>query len=191
LSGPDEQDVIRSKIQKFIKKGYIVPPPGPGEVKSLIKYFAVPKGVLDGDVQDWRVVFHAGTNKLNDSVWAPSFVLPSLNLLLRIVDSNTLKIDRDMGEMFLNFGLDPRVWKFAAINLGPLELSPEECRHHWMTWARNLMGFRSLPYNSVKMYLIAEEILKGNRHDPGNAFQYDHVHLNLPGTAKYNPLIAW
>jgi hypothetical protein len=47
LSGPDERDVIRSKVWKFIKKRYIVPP-GPGEVKSLINYFAIPKGVLDG-----------------------------------------------------------------------------------------------------------------------------------------------
>jgi hypothetical protein len=53
------------------------------------------------------------------------------------------------------------------------------------------MGFRSLPYNSVKMYLVAEEILKGDRHDPGKAFQYNHVCLNLPGTAKYDPSIAW
>ncbi len=35
-----------------------------------------------------------------------------------------LMSDGDMGKMFLNFGLDPRVWKFAAIDLGPLELSP-------------------------------------------------------------------
>ncbi len=182
--------MIYSKVRKFIKKGHIVTP-GPGGVKSLIKYFVVPKGVLDGVVQDWRVVFHAGANKLNNSVWAPSFVLPSLNLLLRIMDSNMLMSDRDMGEMFLNIGLDPRVCEFAAIDLGPLELSPEECSHRWMTWARNLMGFRSLPYNSVKMYLIVEEILKGNRHDSGNAFQYNHVPPNLPGTAKYNPLIAW
>ncbi len=67
LSGPDERDVIRSKVRKFIKKGYIVSPPR-GGVKSLIMYFAVPKGVLDGVVQDWRVVLHAGANRLNDSV---------------------------------------------------------------------------------------------------------------------------
>jgi hypothetical protein len=57
---------------------------------------------------------------LNNSIWAPSFVLPSLNLLLRIVDSNMLMSDRDMGKMFLNFGLDPRVWKFTAIDLALL-----------------------------------------------------------------------
>ncbi len=53
------------------------------------------------------------------------------------------------------------------------------------------MGFRSLPYNSMKMYLIMEEILKGDRHDPGNAFQYNHMRINLPGTAEYDRLIAW
>ena len=44
--------------------------------------------------------------------------------------------------------------------------------------------------NSVKMYLVAEEILRGDRLDPSNAFQYDHIHLNLPGTAGYNPSLA-
>ena len=96
-----------------------------------------------------------------------------------------------MGEMFLNFMLDPRVWKYAAIDLGPLDFSHDECRHRWMVWARNLMGFKPSPYNSVKMYLVAEEILRGDRLDPSNAFQYDHIRLNLPGTAGYNPSLAW
>jgi len=83
--GPEEREVLHKKILKFIKKGYIVPPRS-GQVKSLMKYFAVPKGVLEGVTLDWRIVFHAGANKLNDSVWAPSFILPSLNSLLRIVE---------------------------------------------------------------------------------------------------------
>ncbi len=67
LLGPAKCNVLKSKISKFIKKGYIVPPE-PGQVKSLIKYFAVPKEVLDGVGQDWRVVFHAGAYKLNELV---------------------------------------------------------------------------------------------------------------------------
>jgi hypothetical protein len=54
------------------------------------------------------VVFQVGTNKLNNSEWAPSFALQSVNSLLRIVNSNLHMSNRDMGEMFLNFGLD---WK--------------------------------------------------------------------------------
>ncbi len=189
-SGPEERDVLKSKISKFIKKGYIVPLE-PGQIKSLIKYFAVPKGILDSVVQDWRVVFHAGANKLNNSVWAPFFALQSVNSLLRIVDSNLLMSDRDMGEMFLNFGLDWKVWKFAAIDLGPLKFSTKECGHRWMTWSWCLMGFRLLLYNVVKLYLIAEEILRGDRHDPSNAFQYKHVWLKLPGTLAYLPSLSW
>ena len=49
--GPEEQEVLRTKILKFIKKGYIIPPRA-GQVKSLIKYFAVPKGVLEGVTLD-------------------------------------------------------------------------------------------------------------------------------------------
>jgi hypothetical protein len=107
LSGPDKQDVLKSKMLKFIKKGYILTPE-PGQVKSLIKYFTAPKGIMDGVVKDRWVVFHASANKLNISVWAPSFAfaLPSLNSLLHIIDSNSLMSNRDMGEMFLNFGLD-------------------------------------------------------------------------------------
>jgi hypothetical protein len=52
------------------------------------------------------------------------------------------------------------------------------------------MGFQSSPYNSVRMYLIAEEIIRGDRHDSTNAFQWDTIRLNLPGTTKYDPLQA-
>ena len=77
---PEEKEVMRKKIRKFIDRKYIAPPPKC--IKSLIKYFAVPKGIVDNKVQDWRVVFHAGANKVNDCVWAPSFMLPTINSLL-------------------------------------------------------------------------------------------------------------
>ena len=50
--------MLRKKIKKMIDKGYIAP--STRRIQSLIKYFAVPKGVLEGVVQDWRIVFHAG-----------------------------------------------------------------------------------------------------------------------------------
>ena len=68
-------------------------------------------------------MFHTRANKLNNSMWGPSFVLPLLNCLLRIVDSDTLMSNRDMREMLLNFGLNLCIWKFVAIDLGPLELA--------------------------------------------------------------------
>ena len=53
------------------------------------------------------------------------------------------------------------------------------------------MGFKPFPYNSVRMYLVTEEIIRGDRHDSDNAFQYNYVMLNLPGTEGYKPSVAW
>jgi hypothetical protein len=64
-----------------------------------------------------------------------------------------------MGEMFLNFPLDPMIQPFATIDVGLLELPSDECKHWWMEWNRTLMGFRALLYNSIKMYLVAKEMI--------------------------------
>jgi hypothetical protein len=85
---PDEKKVPRKKIIKFMAKGYIGPIEG--KISSLIKYFAVPKGIINGIVQDWWTVFHAGTNKLSNCIWTPLFSLPTVNSLLCIVNHNTL-----------------------------------------------------------------------------------------------------
>jgi hypothetical protein len=181
---PEAKVVLRDKLSKMIKKAYIAPPEA--KLRSLIKYFAVPKGV-----GDWRVVYHAGANGLNDCVWAPHFHLPTVDALLRIVDHTSVMEDRDVGEMFLNFELHHNTRKFVGVDVRPLELDQSIAAHNWLGWTKNLMGFRSSPYNSVKMYRICEEIVRGDRHDPNNAFQWDHVRLNLPGSKSYNPAEGW
>ena len=60
-----------------------------------------------------------------------------------------------------------------------------------MSWTQNVMGFKPSPYNSIRMYLVTEEIIQGDRHDPDNAFQYNYVMLNLPGLEGYKPSVAW
>jgi hypothetical protein len=167
--------------------------PGPPSWLDRIhdQVFAVPKGVIDNVIQDWRIVFHAGANKLNDCVWAPSFCLPTINSLLWITDEKTLMRYQDLGEMFLLFQLHPNTAKFTAVNLGPLEFGAKECAHRWMCWSRHLMGFKYSPYNSIRMYLVLEKIIQGDRHDPNNAFQCYSILLNLPGTKGYKPLLAW
>ncbi len=136
-------------------------------------------------------MFHAGANQLNDCVWAPSFSLPTVNSLLRIVDEQTLMQDQDVGKMFLNFQLHSNTMRYAAVDLGPLEFTSAECSHWWVCWTRNLMGFRPSPYNSIRMYLIAEEIIQGDHDNPDYAFQWSHLLLNLPGTEHYKPSLAW
>jgi len=41
------------------------------------------------------------------------------------------------------------------------------------------------------MYLVSEEIIRGDRHDTTNAFQWSTILLNLPGTQGYRPALAW
>jgi hypothetical protein len=65
--------------------------------------------------------------------------------------------------------------------MGPLIFASDECDQLWMCWKRNLVGFKASPYNLVRMYLVAEEIIRGNCHDYINAFQWNSVMLNLPG----------
>ncbi len=136
----------------MIKKAYIAPPET--RLRSLIKYFAVPKGL-----GDWRVVYHAGANGLNDCVWTPSFHLPTVDALLRIVDHTSVMEDRDVGEMFLNFELHQNTRRFVGIDVRPLTLDPTTATHNWLGWTKNLMGFQSSPYNSVKIYRICDEII--------------------------------
>jgi hypothetical protein len=186
---PDKKAIPKKKIIKFVGKKYLAPPVG--WIGSLIKYFAVPKGVIENVVQDWRIVFHASANKLNDIVWAPLFYLQTVNLLLRITDKKKLMRDQDLGEMFLLFQLHPNTAKFTAVDLGPLKFGAKECAHPWMSWSCNLMGFKSLSDNSIRMYLVSEEIIRGDHHNPNNAFQWHFILLNLPGTKGYRPLLSW
>ena len=186
---PEETAVLKEKILKVIRKRYLVVPED--RLRSVISYFGVPKGVIDGIIQDWRIVYHAGANGLNEKVWAPSFWLPGVNSLVRMLDLTSVMEDRDIGEMFLNFELHPMVRKFAGVDVGPLGFTKEECASRWLCWTKNLMGFGPSPFNSIKMTLIAEEVIKGDRHDAMNAFQWKRVALNLPGSDGYDPGCAW
>jgi len=53
----------------------------------------------------------------------PSVYLVNVNSLLRIVDENTLMMDRDMGEMFHNFQLHENTVLATGIDLAPLQFS--------------------------------------------------------------------
>ena len=108
---PEEIVVLRDKVLKVIKKRYITVPEE--RLRSVISYFGVPKGVIDGIIQDWRIVYHTGANSLNDCVWAPLFWLPGVSSLVQILDLTSVMEDRDIGEMFLNFPLHPSVRTFV------------------------------------------------------------------------------
>ncbi len=53
------------------------------------------------------------------------------------------------------------------------------------------MEFKASPYNSIQMYLLAEEIIRGDCHNKLNPFQWDSLMTNLPGEPGYKRLKAW
>ena len=64
---PDEMlEQVRSKIQKVIKRRYMTRVSTEWDIKSLIKFFAVPKGE-----RDIRMVYDATASGLNGAVWSP------------------------------------------------------------------------------------------------------------------------
>ena len=72
-----------------------------GYVQRLTRYFVVPKG--DDNI---RVVYYASHCGLNDKLWAPDFILPTIDSVLRSVDSGCWFGDANVGEMFLNYMLN-------------------------------------------------------------------------------------
>ena len=39
--------------------------------------------------------------------------------------------------------------------------------------------------------MIAEEVIRGDKADSMNPFQWNSVRLNLPGTSSYDPTTSW
>ncbi len=131
-------------------------------MKSLIKYFAVPKGE-----DDIRMVYDATANKLNVCVWVPTFWLPTIDSLIRALDKYSWMTDRDIGDMFLNFQLHGSVTPLTRVDFLSLYDDEEETGPRWAVLDRNLMGFAASPYNSIKLALVVEEVCRGDRHEEG------------------------
>jgi hypothetical protein len=187
ISDPAVREVVRSKIKKVIRRRYMVSTTEEF-LKSLIKYFNVPKGE-----KDVRIVYDATASGLNNAVWAPPFWLPTIDSLLRALDGDAWMTDRDIGDMFLNFPLHDSAWSFAGVDIQPIFTEEEVSmkKKRWYHWVRNAMGFSPSPYNSIKMALVAEEVIRGDRFDTSNPFQWKIVKLNLPGTENYDPTGSW
>ena len=154
-----------------------------GFVKSLTCFFAVSKG--DGDI---RIVYDATKSGLNEALWAPNFPLPNATSVLRNVGSGTNFGDIDLGEMFLNYMLDPALRPYAGIDAtqiaGLLGVTLKEGERFILRWEHSLMGLRSSQYNCVRIYLSSEDVIKGDRFELLNPLRWDEVRLNDPAMPK-------
>ena len=188
---PLEREQLKKKLHKPIVKEYITR----GFVISLTGFFAVAKG--EGDI---RIVYDATKSGLNECIWAPNFVLPTVDSVMRNASFDTWYGDIDLGEMFLNYFLDEKLRPYAGVDATALRddlrelyhnVSTDEEKRFILRWERNLMGLRSSPYNSIRTFLWGEDFVRGDRHDPNNPLRWSKVICNLPGSEKYDPTLPW
>ena len=78
----------------------------------------------------------------------------------------------EVGEMFLDFMLNPELTPFCGVGITPSDLdltdlyhpSPDRSGYHrvWVCWDRNVMGLTWSPrYQAVKCMKLVEEIIRG------------------------------
>ena len=180
-------DKLYSKILKGIQRNYLKFIPC-WEAKNLIDYFAVPKA------DDIRMVQNGSSCGLNESVWSSNFWLPMASSMTRVLGYNYKSVDIDLGEMFLNFPLDPQLIPYSVMDITPFRekileshIDLPDKKKVYVANTRCWMGFRPSPEWSCRFYYLAEEFVRGNEADPKNPLHWSEVKLNLIGNKDYNP----
>jgi len=134
------------------------------------------------------MVYHGEKSGLNEAICVPHFPLPPVNTMLRTVTYDTVMIDFDIGDCFLNFVLHETMQALCGIDLTHLF---GECEVLWERWGRAAMGLKSSPYQAMQAMMVAKEVASGDRMDLTNAFRWDKVVLNLPSSPTYDPSLPW
>jgi hypothetical protein len=137
------------------------------------------------------MVYDGTISGLNDCIWVPRFVLPTIETHLRSVDEETYMVDVDAGDCFLNFILHKELQELAGVDLSHYFGEGEEGEKLWEAWKRAAMGVKSSPHQAVSALTVADEVIKGNHEDAGNVFKWVRVRLNLPGDKNYDPSLPW
>mmetsp|Transcript_2973 Transcript_2973/g.4171 ORF Transcript_2973/g.4171 Transcript_2973/m.4171 type:complete len:112 (-) Transcript_2973:370-705(-) len=98
-----------------MKNQYLVRVPRK-DLKATMNMFDVPKGA-----NDVRMVYDGTKSRLNDSLWAPWFALPTVEGLARNMVSGSWFADNDFADQFLFFNLHPAsLQEFCGIDLSRL-----------------------------------------------------------------------
>ena len=184
---------ILAKIVKSLRRNYLKP--ATTRVKNLIDYFAVPKA------DDIRLVLNGSSCGLNNAVWASNFWLPTASTMIRQLGFNYKFVDIDLGEMFLNFPLDPKLVNYSGMDVTHFK---EEIQKEipWLKFdssssrsivvnTRNWMGFRPSPEWSCRFYYLGEEFIRGDEKSLENPLRWDRIILNLPGNDNFNPSLPY
>ncbi|KAL7559397.1 hypothetical protein ACA910_008018 [Epithemia clementina (nom. ined.)] len=137
------------------------------------------------------MVYDGTKSGLNECLYAPWFPLPDGDALVNTLDDGYWCINNDYGEMFLNFWLHPELQQFSGMDFTTLYGPSKDGGMNIEVWARCPMGQSPSSYITVQQTRHLKRIMFGDRTNPNNVFAWNHVLLNLPGTANYQPGIPW
>mmetsp|Transcript_3704 Transcript_3704/g.5803 ORF Transcript_3704/g.5803 Transcript_3704/m.5803 type:complete len:194 (+) Transcript_3704:1920-2501(+) len=176
-------------MEKVLHNGY-VKIASPGQIRSLMYMFDVPKG--DSDI---RMVYDGSKSGLNDCSWAPWFPLPTVETMCRTLESGYWCADNDYGEHFLNFPLSSKLQQYCGLDLS--QLFPEEAGRveNMLTavWVRNAMGLKQSPYAAVQGSPRTKTVVRSSAcmgKGSKKPFGWTKLQKNYPGSQGYNSSFA-
>ena len=105
---PGQHELIREKIVQ-VWKGYCIET---SEVKSLLHYLSVPKGL-----SDIRMVYNGTGCGLNEAVWSLHFGLPTVRQTLCSLLPGYQQCDMDVREVFLHFLLYKELKQMSGVDV--------------------------------------------------------------------------
>eukprot|EP00956_Cyclotella_meneghiniana_P029273 scaffold70321_cov60-Cyclotella_meneghiniana.AAC.2 len=197
---PHYETFLRKKEAKLVHRRYLEF----GFVDSIVPRFGVPKG--DDDI---RLVWDATRCGANETLWAPSFWMPTFRTISDLIikrlpcsvseyfegkipsspSSSDWRVphqsDMDVGEMFLNYLLHFSERHFFGARIVTGEGDNEVCRI--MRFQRLLFGGRPCPFLAVQGHARAIELITGDISDPKNALGWSDVITNWPFDFGYDP----
>ncbi len=183
----------------------------------ITQRYLVVKLEVDVVILEIQVVWNYKSNRHNATLWAPGFMLDDIEDVKEMVTkwlsvpaaayfnagsppqdypqpaSNFVKSkqgDIDVGAMFNNFWTHPL--ERHALGVRVINTRPEgeyEPHEFWRLCAL-LFGGCPSPYIACQSQRLILELAKGDRHDLKNPWQWETVHLNLPGDFDYDPSMS-
>jgi hypothetical protein len=175
---PGDLSLVAAKLWNVRMKNYIQL----GHAASLTHYFYVYKDFVSEQEFDIRMIYDGTGCGLNAAVWAPSFWMPTAATALRRVSFYPFCVDGDLGEMFLNFPMDPALRPYAGVDLRTVREAIEALntakggaafRHNWERWERLFMGFCPSPYLAIQYLYLALEFVVRNQSCKANPLRWD------------------
>ena len=110
-------------------------------------------------------------------------------------------MDLDLGEMFLNFPMDPKVRPYAGLDFKPTKRTIKELNSaraegpkfvdDQERWERLFMGMRPSPFVAIQYLYLALEFAVGDRREKDSPMRWDHLRLNLPGDPYFDPSLPF